>query len=374
MRIAFDGTTLIPAKSGVGFYSEHLLSHLATEFGDDEWIVLSNRPVSTSEPLPEHLRVDLSGGLPWRVPWIQFTAPARLNRLQVDLAHFTNSICPLRSPVPTVLTIHDMSLELFPGLHPRRRRLTRRLVRRCAHRAQAIIAVSESARGNICSILGIHPRKVVVVREAAAPAFRPVRNRRLLKAVTNRYGLPDRFMLHVGTIEPRKNLVSLVEAFARIRALRQSGLGLVLAGSWGWGFREVKKTIRRLGLSGSVRLPGYVAFDDLPALYSLASFTIYPSLHEGFGLPVIEAMACGSPVVTSPNSSLFETAGQAALMLEGTDPGSISRAIGRLLDHPRLREELSSRSLQNAERFSWTAATRETYEVYRKVVTRGTLE
>ena len=371
MKVAFDGTTLTPDRTGIGYYTQHLLSHLAAEFSQDEWIVLSNQPLSLSDPLPPHRLFDTAGSIPWRIPWIQLAAPRLLRQLGPDVAHFTNSICPLRSPVPTVLTLHDMSLELFPHLHPRRRRLTRWLVRRCARRAQAVIAVSESSRRNICSMLGVSSRQVVVVREAAAPAFRPIEDRQTLRRVRSRYNLPERFLLHVGTIEPRKNLVSLLQAFSSIVSSGGPDLGLVLAGKWAWGIRQVQETIQALGLGDSVRLLGYVDFEDLPALYSLAVATVYPSLHEGFGLPVVEAMACGSPVVTSANSSLIEVAGGAALMLDGPSWAAIAAALRRLLDSQDLRQELAGRSIQNARRFSWSRAAAETRQVYEEVARSG---
>ncbi len=368
MRVAFDGTTLTPGRTGIGYYTEHLLSHLAAAFTDDQWMVISNQSLSLTGPLPTVKRLDTGGGMPWRIPWIQLTAPRLLRRLAPDVAHFTNSICPLRSPVPTVLTLHDMSLELFPRLHPRRRRLTRWLVRRCARRAQAIIAVSESSRRNICAILGVPSRRVMIVREAAAPAFRPIRDLESLDRVRSRYNLPERFLLHVGTIEPRKNLVSLIRAFASVREGENSRLGLVLAGKWGWGIREVRETIETLGLESAVRLPGYVDFADLPGLYSLAEAALYPSLHEGFGLPVVEAMACGSPVITSANSSLIEVAGKAALMLEDPGPNAIAAALNRILSSQDLRDELAGRSIENARRFSWSKAAAQTHQVYENVI------
>ena len=371
MKIAFDGTTLTPNRTGVGYYSEHLLRHLAAEFTQDEWIVISNQPLSLSDPLPPHRRLDAGGSIPWRIPWLHLTAPRLLRQLGPDVAHFTNSICPLRSPVPTVLTIHDMSLELFPHLHPRRRRLTRWLVRRCARQVQAVIAVSESGRRNIRAILGVSAPQIVVVPEAAAAAFRPIHDPQTLQQVRIRYDLPERFLLHVGTIEPRKNLVSLIQAFSRVVESGHPDLGLVLAGKWGWGIQQVRETMEALGLKGPVRLPGYVEFEDLPVLYSLAVATLYPSLHEGFGLPVVEAMACGSPVITSANSSLIEVAGGAALMLDGPTPTAIAAALRRLLDSQDLREELAGRSLQNAARFSWSRAAAQTHQVYQDVARSG---
>jgi glycosyltransferase involved in cell wall biosynthesis len=365
MRIAFDGTTLRPARTGVGYYTEHLLQHLVRESADDEIIVLSNRPVDTTSPLPPGVRVVSSSSRVPRLVWMQTIAPRLLRRLHVDVAHFTNGMLPLASPVPTVVTIHDMSLTMFPKYHPPRRVLLNRpLVDFAARRADAIITVSESAKRDIVRLYGSHAERIHVVHEAAAPSFQPVRDRAVLDRVRQRYDLAERFILYVGTIEPRKNLPKLIEGFANRRKSGQLAHQLVCAGPYGWLSRDIEDLIDRLQIEDAVRFTGYVPFEDLPALYSLAEMFVFPSLYEGFGLPVIEAMACGTPVVTGHVAALAEVGGGAVEQVAHLDADSLGDAIVRLAEDRQRREKLSSLGLERARMFSWARAARETLKVY----------
>lgn len=369
MRIAFDGTTIRPGRTGVGYYSEHLLHHLAQQYPDDELIVISNRLVDTTRSLPRAARVETSS---WRAPctiWMQALAPRTLRRLAPDVAHFTNGMVPLASPVPTVVTIHDMSLTLFPKYHPARRVvLNRPLVDLAAMRADAIITVSQSAKRDILDLYGVPANRVHVVHEAAAPVFTPVLDRERLLRVRQRYGLSDRVILYVGTIEPRKNLPTLIDAFAQRR--RKGGLPhqLVCVGPYGWLSGAVGRQVEHLALERAIRFTGYVPLEDLPALYSLAEFFVFPSLYEGFGLPVVEAMACGTPVITGRVAALAEIAGGAVVHVERLDAESIGEAIAGLARDLDWREQLRSLGLARARAFSWAQAARETFKVYRHAV------
>jgi glycosyltransferase involved in cell wall biosynthesis len=367
MRIAFDGTTLRPARTGVGYYTEHLLHHLAKERTDDEIIVVSNRPLDTIQPLPPDVRVVSSSSRIPRLVWMQTIAPRLLRRLRVDVAHFTNGMVPLAVSVPTVVTIHDMSLTLFPKYHPPRRVLLNRpLVDIAARRADAIITVSESAKRDIERLYGSQTDRIHVVHEAAAPSFQPVRDRTVLDRVRQRYDLSERFVLYVGTIEPRKNLPKLIEGFARRRNSGQLPHQLVCAGPYGWLSRDIEDLIDRLQIEDAVRFTGYVPFADLAALYSLAEMFVFPSLYEGFGLPVIEAMACGTPVVTGHVAALAEVGGNAVEQVVHLDADSLGDAMVRLARDPQRRETLSSLGLLRAQMFSWQRAARETLKVYRR--------
>ncbi len=363
MRIAFDATTLQGHQTGIGYYTEHLLHQLLEVGGDHEIFLLSNRSVKTSRPLSKKLE-RLGIGFPLRSVWMQSAAPWSLLRSRPSVAHFTNSIMPLVCPAPAVLTVHDMSLHLYPQYHPLRRRLTRPLVTASLGRARAVITVSEAARRDILKLVEIPSQRVHVVHEAPAPQFRALKKEDT-EAVRQKHELPGRFLLFVGAIEPRKNLVRLIDAFAR---LRRRGLphGLVLVGPHFWGFREVASHIFKLGLEKEVLLPGYWPFELLPALYNLAEAFLFPSLYEGFGLPVVEAMACGLPVLTSRDSAMAEVAGDAALLVDPRDIESIERGIECLLD-----EEESKRrrrlSLLRAAEFSWARAARETLRIYETV-------
>jgi len=370
MRIAFDGTTLRPGRTGVGYYTEHLLRHLVQEGPDEDLVVLSNRPIDTTRPLPAHVRTaDSSSRLP-RIVWMQALAPRALRRVRADIAHFTNGMVPVASPVPTVVTIHDMSLTMYPRYHPARRVLLNRpLVDVAARRADAIITVSESAKRDIMRIYGLASGRVHVVHEAAAPWFRRVEDERELERVRQRYGLAPRFILYVGTIEPRKNLPRLIEGFAERRAtgdLRDHQL--VCVGPYGWLSRDIESLLTRLRVGNAVLFAGYVPFDDLPTLYSMAEMFVFPSLYEGFGLPVIEAMACGAPVITGDVPALNEVAGPAVERVEGLDASALGEALVALAARRDRREELRSLGLERAQTFSWQRAARETLDVYRSAL------
>ena len=368
MRIAFDGTTLRPVRTGVGYYTDHLLHHLAEGARDDELTVVSNRPVSTTGPLPPHVRVDTGSRRLPRMLWMQIAAPAVLRRLEADIAHFTNGMMPLRSPIPTVVTIHDMSLRLYPRYHPTRRVLFNRpLVDLAAHRADAIITVSESARREIVDVCGVAPERVHVVYEAAAPAFHPVRDATALASTRRRYALPDRFVLYVGTIEPRKNLPLLLQAFARQWRTGALSHHLVCAGPYGWLSRDLQALIERLQIGPAIRFLGYVPFDDLPVIYSLADMFVFPSLYEGFGLPVIEAMACGTPVITGEVGALAEIGGDATERVDCLEADPLGERIVALARNRERREQLSALGLERARAFSWRRAAQETLAVYRQV-------
>jgi glycosyltransferase involved in cell wall biosynthesis len=371
MRIAFDGTTLRPGRTGVGYYTEHLLHHLAEQAVDDELIVMSNRPIDTTRPLPARVRVAASS---WRTPrmvWMQTLAPRTLRQIEPDVVHFTNGMVPLASPVPTVVTIHDMSLTLYPRYHPPRRVLLNRpLVDLAARRADAIITVSQSAKRDITRLYNLPADRVHVVQEAAAPSFQPVRDSAERDRVRRRYGLADRFILYVGTIEPRKNLPALIEAFARRHHRGDLPHQLVCAGPYGWLSRDLEDRLERLQIEHAIRFTGYVPFDDLPALYSLAEMFVFPSLYEGFGLPVIEAMACGTPVMTGRVPALAEITGAAAELVDRLDAESIGEAMVGLARSRERRENLSALGLQRAHGFSWQRAARETLDVYRRTARR----
>jgi radical SAM superfamily enzyme YgiQ (UPF0313 family)/glycosyltransferase involved in cell wall biosynthesis len=371
MRIVFDGTTLRPQRTGVGYYSEHLLRHLAAR-ASDELVVISNRPIDTTEALPSNVRVVSDSRRPPRMAWMQLVVPKLLGDLKADVAHFTNGMIPLRPPArptPLVVTIHDMSLTMFPRYHPPRRVvLNRPQVNWAAHRAAAVITVSHSAKHDIDTLYKLGARRVHVVHEAAAPSFRPVRHEEQLRRVRRRYGLADRVILYVGTIEPRKNLSRLIEAFAEKRRTRELSHQLVCAGPYGWLSRDITRRIERLGIADAIRFVGYVPFDDLPALYTLSEMFVFPSLYEGFGLPVVEAMACGVPVIAARAASLVEITQGAVEYVDPYDVSSLANAMASLAACSWRRDELSALGRERARTFSWDRAADETLGVYRSVV------
>jgi glycosyltransferase involved in cell wall biosynthesis len=366
MRIAFDGTTLTAGRTGVGYYTEHLLQHLAREVQQtgDELIVISNQPIETAEPLPKHVRVYEERRFPVRIAWMQFLAARVLEDIRADVAHFTNGMLPLGTGAARVVTIHDMSLTLFPRCHPLRRLVINRpLLGIAARVADAVVTVSHSARRDLLRLHAIPPDRVTVVHEAAGPGFEPVRDAPRRSRIRCRYGLPERFILYVGAIEPRKNLSRLMDAFA---AARRRGIAhdLVCAGPYGWSSRDLYTHIDRLGLRPFVHFTGYVPVEDLPVIYNLAEFFVFPSIYEGFGLPVVEAMACGTPVITAASSSLQEIAAGAAEMVDPAETDALTEALVLLAGDPDRRDDLAQRGLSRAREFSWTRTAREMLGIY----------
>jgi radical SAM superfamily enzyme YgiQ (UPF0313 family)/glycosyltransferase involved in cell wall biosynthesis len=374
MRIAFDGTALRPGRTGVGYYTEHLLHHLARTATNDELIVVSNRSIDTTSPLPSRVRVATPSRRVPRLVWMQTLAVTALREVEADVVHFTNGMLPLMSPVPTIVTIHDMSLRLYPRYHPPRRViLNRPLVDLAARRADAIIAPSESAKRDIVRLYNLDPHRVHVVYEAAAPSFMRVGDAATLERIRRQYGLADRIILYVGTIEPRKNLPTLIDAFAQRLRAGQLSHQLVCVGPYGWLSRGINEQIARANVGDAIKFTGYVPFEDLPALYSLAEMFVYPSMYEGFGLPVIEAMACGAPVITGRTPALAEIGGGAIVEVDRLEPDALGRALVELAGSRDRRHDLSGRGRARAATFSWQRAARESLEIYRETAGRARL-
>lgn len=361
--IGFDATPLqIARHSGVGNYTAQLLTALINRADERRYALLANRTLNGETP-PGTLG-QAGHGFPNRSAWMQMMLPRDLAALRPDVCHFTNSLAPLRAPCPVVITLHDMSLFAHARLHPLKSQLfVRPIIPVVAHRAAAIITVSQHAKREIVAGLHVAPDKVHVIYEAAAPQYHAITDAAELERVRQRYNLQKPFVLYVGTIEPRKNLTRLVAAFARARRL-QPNLELILAGQLGWKYASLLRAIKDLNLGRAVRRLGYVPDEDLPALYSLARMLAFPSLYEGFGLPVVEAMACGTPVLTSNGSSLAEIAAGASCLVDPLDIGDIAQGLVSLATDDGLHARLRTAGLLRSAQFSWQQAAAETVHVY----------
>ncbi len=230
-------------------------------------------------------------------------------------------------------------------------------------RASAIITISHSARQDLQKVLKIPDKKLHVVYGAAPTHFEPVTNPERLDQIRRKYKLPDQFLLYVGTLEPRKNLSRLVRAFGRLKKQGQPHK-LVLAGPWGWSMNGFQQQIEQLELGDAVQMLGYIPDEDLPGLYSLATVFVFPSIYEGFGLPPLEAMACGTPVLSSKNSSLAEICGEAAYLIDPLDEENLADGLRQVLEDKNLQKKLGENGRKRAAEFSWERAARETTAVY----------
>lgn len=367
--VAFDATPLESRQpTGVGRYTGQLLKALLARDDGCAYAAIAARPLSgevlqgtIGQPGPR---------LPNRTLWMQCVLPFVLSRMRPALCHFTNSIAPLATATPYVLTVHDMSLFVAARTQPLRGLVaTRGLLPACARRAAAVVTVSDSARADILRVLKLDPDRVHVVPEAPAPAF-TVMDDAALADVRRRHALDRPFVLHVGTIEPRKNLTTLVTAFERLhREGRREQL--VLVGPLGWKYDPLLQQIARAGLGDAIRHLGYVPEADLPAIYNLATVVAYPSLYEGCGLPILEGMACGVPVVTSNTGAMAEMAGGAALLVDPHDADDLAAALARVLGDAAVQRELRQKGLRRAASFSWTRAAEQHAALYARVAGRG---
>lgn len=372
LRIAFDATAIPENRAGAGIYIFSLVKALAQVDRDNEYFIFV-KPEHGEEfgvlgPNFRLMPVSVSSA-PRRLVWEQSGLPMALRRLKVDVLHSPHYTTPLLpgSGFRRVVTFHDMTYMLMPELHARfHRRFFPPMMRFSARRANRLIADSESTRRDMARLLPASAGKTVVTLLAAGPVFRPVPPAEVLDACT-RHGLtPGRFLLYVGVLEPRKNVPMLLKAFAQIAA-KFPDVPLVIVGKKGWMYDAIFAELTALGLAERVVFTGYVPEEDLPRLYGGARAFVYPSLYEGFGLPVLEAMQCGAPVVTTDISSMPEVAGDAALLVKPDDVDGLAEALTRVLSDDALAADLKQRGLARAALFSWERCARETRAVYEEV-------
>jgi len=377
MRIGLDGLPLAYVKTGVGHYTFELARALAGLDPASQFeIVYPSTSLSISLPLDGD-RSPLPGNLQLaRVPvgpigrhWWSAGLPRYIKRSGFDLFHGTNYDVPLWRRCATVLTIHDLSLLLHPGTH--RKRSVSRARRRLplmVRAADAIITPTESVRREVCEHLKTSDAKVFAVPEAARACFRPI-DFAATEIARRRLGVNNDFLLTVGTIEPRKNLVTLVRAFEEVaRALPESNLQLVIAGGRGWLSGPIFQVMEKSPARDRIVLTDYLHDDDLRALYGSCRAFVYPSLYEGFGLPPLEAMACGAPVIASRIPALAETTGDAALLFDHTSANDLAQKILALVGDENATQKLSKAGLKRASEFSWEQTAQLTLNIYVKAL------
>jgi glycosyltransferase involved in cell wall biosynthesis len=358
-------------SGGISRYIYHLLAQLRMLPTDDQFTAYVGRlPVDGALAPTPRFRLRAAGlpteRPPVRILWEQAVQPAALRRADVDLLHSLAFVQPALWRGPSVVSFMDLSFLRFPRAFNRGNRLYLTTMARAAvRRADHLLAISESTRQDLIRLLGARPDQVTVTYCGVDPAFQPL-DPVAVHAYRAQRGLPDQFILYVGTLEPRKNVPRLLEAYA---ALRRQGPTppLVLAGGRGWGQLGIEARLAALGLAESVRLLGYVPTAELPLCYNAASVFVYPSLYEGFGLPPLEALACGTPVVASNASSVPEAVGDAALLVGPRDVAGLAAALAVALDDTALRERLRIAGLAHARGFSWRRMAEQTHAVYHRV-------
>lgn len=365
MRVGIKVSPLTVLRAGIPNYILHLLRGMAEVDRDSEFFLYTNRALPFELDLPPRFRlVRVAYPAPFLQLWYQLGLPLRMKRDGIDIFHDPVYPLPLLLPVPGVITVHDLSGYENPRVHSTRSAVAAKLYPRHIRVARRIIADSGYTASRIRALFPWAEGKVDVVHLGVSEDFRPVTDREAIGSVRRRYRLPPRFMLFLGTLEPRKNLERLLSAFEAVGG----DPCLVIAGGLGWKYGKLMERITRHPFSDRIVMTGFVEVTDLPALLSMAEFLVYPSILEGFGLPILEAMACGTPVITSNTSSMPEVAGDAALLIDPLSTDSIARAMERLAGDEEYRRSLSGQGLERASLFSWRTAAEKTLRIYGKAL------
>jgi glycosyltransferase involved in cell wall biosynthesis len=377
MRIGIDYTAAVRQGGGIGRYTRNLIRALAELDLESEYTLFVAGGRAKADELgssPGNFRVR---SVPLSDRWLhilwqrlRLPVPIQVVTGPLDLFHSPDFVLPPLRRVPAILTVHDLSFLRVPQFFvPGFRQYLEGAVSRAVRRARHILADSESTRRDLMELMAVEPERVTVLYPGVEARFQPVQDAEALSQVRARYDLPERFVLSVGTLQPRKNFAGLVEAFGCLLAAKKDvpgmkDLQLVVVGGRGWMFEDVVSQVQRLGLAERVHFPGFVDDEDLPALYNLAAAFAFPSWYEGFGLPVLEAMACGVPVIAANNSSLPEVVGEAGLLIDASDTEALAAGLMRLLTDEDLRAKLVPAGRQQASPFNWGRAAQQLLAVY----------
>lgn len=300
-----------------------------------------------------------------RILWEQMVLPALAARL--DVLHCPVNVLPLSAPCPAVLTIHDLTFLRYPErFRPERQRYLAALTRVSAKRARRIMTDSANTKADVTELFDVPPERIEVVYPGLDDAvFHPFPEDELTE-FRRRKGLPETFILYVGTLEPRKNVASLVRAFALLSERGVSEVPLVIGGGRGWMYDEIFAEVERSGQSDQVVFPGYIPPEELAQWYAAATVFVYPSLYEGFGLPALEAMACGTPVIVSNTSSLPEVVGDAGIQVDPLRTDELAEALVEVLQSKAKREQMAQAGLLQAASFTWNKAAQQLMQIYRQ--------
>lgn len=363
MRIGI--VILCKTIGGPKVYGYNLVKALSSINKENDYKVLTDdvqefRGIPNISPILIKLRSLYA--LPW---WDYIGLSNTTKRLNLQVFHNTKGVLPYSMPCKSVVTIHDMAPFLFPHTFPRSHRIYLQYsMARAAGKSDFIITVSENSKQDILRIFNLKEEKVKVIYNGISENFKPINDESLLYSIRQKYGFPDKIILYIGTLQPRKNVDTLIRSYYRLRKEKKIEHQLVIAGRKGWLVKELIKLVDELRLSKDVVFTGYIPDKDLPSLYNLADIFVYPSSYEGFGLSVLEAMACGTPVITTNISSLPEVVSDAGMLLNSINEDELADAMWTLISNDSLRQDYSQKGIIQAKKFSWKRAAEETLQLY----------
>jgi glycosyltransferase involved in cell wall biosynthesis len=371
MIIGWNTTLLQEKLSGIGNYIEKILMEIKKREIKDRIILLGSNNYYDYSKINFKNNIFLSNGIIsrnriFRILWEQIILPIKAKKNNIDILHCPAHVLPLFYSQKTVLTIHDLAFKLFPKAFKWQNRFYLNfIVPLSIKKADRIIAVSKNTKKDIIEEYNIDSNKIKVIYNGVNEKYREIRDEIIINKVKEKYKLPKKFILYLGTLEPRKNIKRLIKAFNKVK---KSDTKLVIAGGKGWLYDDIFELVKTLNLENEIIFTGYVDEEDIVPLYNAATVFVYPSLYEGFGLPPLEAMACGTPVITSNVSSLPEVVGEAAITIDPYNIEDISSAIRKVLNSEKLKENLSKKGIQQSKKFSWKKTTEETLNLYREII------
>lgn len=353
-------------RAGIHHYISQILNHLPLG-GDLAYTVFTQPQSGWHRPgLAQRLSKWPTEKRWLRILWEQAAWPLAAFRERLDLLHSLAFVSPALSPCPTMVTVYDLSFVTFPDRFPRLQRLyLASQTRRSCRQARRVTTISDSGRDDLHRLFAIPLEKIEVIRPGVDPLFCP-QPEAIIQAFRQKQGLPDQFILHVGTLQPRKNIPTLLKALA---ALHRPDIPLVLVGGRGWLYEEIDATIEQLNLQRQIIFAGYVPDEELLLWYNAASLLVFPSVYEGFGMPIIQAMACGTPVIAANNSAIPEATGTAALLFEPYQVNQLADHLQTVLHNPDLSLSLRQQGFQQAGQFSWERSGRDMAESYHRALT-----
>jgi glycosyltransferase involved in cell wall biosynthesis len=377
LRIAIDYTSAVNQNAGVGRFARSLVHAVVANDPTDQFLLLHANPNPGRVPVypsgPNVTKRILRVNERWaNIIWhrLQVPIPADWLTGPVDVYHSPDFVLPPVRGARSIVTVHDLAFLLYPECADAHlRAYLEKTVPRSVQRADFVVADSENTRNDVIVLLGVPPEQVTVVPGGVDPVFQPVDDPERLAALRQSIGLDETtpYILFIGVIEPRKNLMGLIEAFDILKSRRPLPHKLVVAGRRGWLSDSTMERAERSAYRSDIIFPGFIPDGELPTLYSAAEAFAFPSHYEGFGLPVLEAMACGTPVVASRASSLPEVVGDAGMQVDPNDPERLASALELLALNPEMRADFSARGLERAKLFSWDAAARVMLDVYHQV-------
>ncbi len=370
-RVGINAHLLSPAASyrrtGIHHYIAQVLRHLPLTNRSADYIVYTRdmNVVGNCEGLEVISSIWPTERRLLRILWEQSAWPLQAVKEKLDLLHSMAFVTPILGQIPTIVTVYDLSFIHFPEKFPRlQRKYLESQTGRSVDHARRVITISDASRQDIHRLFSVPLEQIDVVFPGVEPHFRPI-SAEEVSAFREKRGLPKNFILHVGTLQPRKNLAVLLDAMAR---LKRPDIELVLVGAKGWFYEEIFNKVERSGLSSRTHFAGYVPDKDLPFWYNSAKLLVFPSVYEGFGMPIIEAMACGTPVIAARTSSVPEAGGSAALYFDSQNGEALAQHLSTILNDKQTVEEMRARGFVQAQQFSWHRAGLETSQAYARVL------